>query len=243
MSLCSRPRLSREFGLFSPYAAVFFTGVGIKNPFDSNLAFQACVFGGGIAGPFVVEGFGRRASLLAGYSVMASCMLIVSAVSSGLGITSSTVQRVLVAFLCIWGVTFGAAVSTNCWLSASEVHSVRLRAYGQGFAALIAQTTAFACSFWTPYMLSPEYGSMGTNVGYFYCGIYVVFIICLFFLLPESARLSLEQVDDIFVSKQRPWHTSLACNKCIAGGEEHDLSNEEQDAKIQELKQSRMAAA
>ena len=227
----------------APYAAVFFADVGIKNPFYSNLAFQACVFGGAIVSPFIVERFGRRAAILVGYSVMASCMLLVSSVSSGLGIASFTVQQVLIAFLCIWGFTFGASVSANSWLAGNEVHSIRLRAYGQGFAALIGQIIAFACEFWTPYMLSAEYGNMGTNVGYFYCGITVVCIMLVFFMLPETARLSLEQVDDIFVSKKRPWQTSVARNKRIARGEVHDLSNEERYAKIQELEHAKVTVA
>jgi hypothetical protein len=109
-------------------------------------------------------------------------------------------------------------IGNSQWVVSSEMHSVRLRTYGQVFAACVSSITSFAASFWTPYMINPEYGNMGTNVGYFYFGLTVLSIITLFFLLPETGRLSLEAIDDIFTSGRLAWKTSLKQNKRIAKG-------------------------
>lgn len=75
-------------------------------------------------------------------------------------------------------------------------------------------------------MLSASYGDMGTNVGYFYFGITVVVIILTWLFVPETGRLSLEQVDDYFESGTPAWKTSLRKNKATADEEIRDMIGE-----------------
>ena len=49
-------------------------------------------------------------------------------------------------------------------------------------------------------MLNVHYGNMGTNVGYFYFGLEFLSLIPLFLIVPETARLTLEQADEYFMS-------------------------------------------
>jgi hypothetical protein len=102
------------------------------------------------------------------------------------------------------------------WLSSAEMHSIRLRTYGQANTTFIYNIFAFGASFWTPYMLNPAYGNMGANVGYFYFGVTVVFVILVFFFVPETSRLTLEQIDDYFMSGRRAWSTSTKKNIALA---------------------------
>lgn len=153
-----------------PYAAIFLAGVGISNPYLINFVVAACIFAGGIPGPWIVEYGGRRFSMLTGYGGMAVCMLIISAVGTGLGSEGAVSKTVLVVFLCLWAVIFGAFIGTSVWIAAPEMHSVRLRTYGQASTTMFYQIFGFAASFYSPYMLSAKYGNMGLNVGYFYFG-------------------------------------------------------------------------
>ena len=216
-----------------PYAAIFLSSIGIKNPFLINVYLGLCGVVGSIVGPFVVEYIGRRISTLTGYSTMACCMLIFSATSTGLGSMSKVSHDVLVAFLCIWVFCYYAFLVPGGWLASSEVHSVTLRTSGQAFVAVLAQITTFAASFWTPYMLNVKYGNMGTNVGYFYFGIEVVVLVVMFLLVPETARLTLEQVDDIFATSTPAWKTSLKKNKEISKRQDPVISAAERLAAIQ----------
>ena len=75
-------------------------------------------------------------------------------------------------------------------------------------------------------MINTGYGNLGTNVGHFYSSLNVANLILLFFLLPETGRLSLEAIDDIFASHRPAWKTSLKRNKHIAKGEEFCVSKE-----------------
>lgn len=199
-----------------PYAALFLGGIGVGSPFLINAIISLCFFAGSLFGGMVIDYAGRRMGLLAGFSIMATCMLIFSSVSSGLSQTSPIAQRVLVAFLCIWTFTFSAFIAPSAWVSSAEVHSLRLRSYGQGLTGIVSNTVSFAVQFWTPYMINPAYGNMGTNVGYFYFGLTVAAIIITFFTVPEMARLKLEQIDDYFESKIPAWRTSISRNKKLA---------------------------
>ena len=218
------------------YGAVFIADVGISNPFLVLLIFTLCNFAGSLMGPFILEYLGRRAGLLIGYSCMTSCLLIFSAVCSGLGSTSDVAQKVLVAFLCLYVFTFGAFAAPASWLAQAEVHSVRLRTYGTAFTASVFYIVAFATAFWTPYMINPQYGNMGSNVGYFWSGLGAILIIVTYLYVPETARLTLEQIDDYFVSERRAWRTSLKRNKRIANGEIADISAEARSEAIQRIR-------
>lgn len=200
----------------APYAAIFLGAVGIGSPFLITAIITLCFFAGSFFGGFIIDFGGRRFAMIAGFSVLGSCMLIISAVSTGLGATSPVTQKVLIAFLCIWTFSFSAFIAPSTWIGATEVHSIRLRTYGQAFALNISQIFSFACQFWTPYMISPTYGNMGTNVGYFYFGIIVIVLIITLFFVPETARLKLEQIDDYFESGRPAWKTSTTRNKKIA---------------------------
>ncbi|KAJ3549220.1 hypothetical protein NM208_g601 [Fusarium decemcellulare] len=97
-----------------------------------------------------------------------------------------------------------------------EMHANRLRTMGQAYAIILYEIFSFGSAFWTPCMLNAEYGNMSTNVGYFYFGITIVIIVLTFLFVPETAKLSLEQVDEYFLGGEPAWKTGMAKNKRIA---------------------------
>ena len=222
---CCAP-LSGAFFIFS-YVAIFLKAVGLKSPLEISSIVNACVVFGGITGSLWVEYLGRRRTILSGYVGMGVCMITFSATSSGLdGVAHSPAARgVLIAFLCGWAFMFGGFIASTQFLASAEMHAVRLRTYGQAFVSGVSNIIAFAASFWGPYMLSAKYGNMGTNVGYFYFGLEMISLALLFFIVPENGRLTLEQIDEYFLSGRAAWKTSLSRNKRIARGEIHVSDN------------------
>lgn len=209
--------------LVGNYAAVFFSANGVSQPFLVTVFTSVCGLAGALCGPAVVEYGGRRFAGLTGFSCMSACMLVFSAVASSSGGTTDTARQALIAFLCIWFFFYTSCISSSHWLVGAEVHSVRLRTYGQAVSVFVSNTCLFGAQFWTPYMINPDAGNLGTNVGYFYFGLDIIIFLLLFFFLPETARLSLEQIDDLFVSRRKAWKTSMKRNKKIARGELYDL--------------------
>ncbi|EON98862.1 putative mfs monosaccharide transporter protein [Phaeoacremonium minimum UCRPA7] len=206
----------------APYTALFLQGVGVSNFYVINVIIGVSILAGASIGSWTVEYGGRRFSLILGYSILSVCMLIVGAVGTALDQSNPIAQKVLVAFLCIWAFVFGGFIGPCVWLASAEMHSVRLRTYGQANTTLFYEIFAFGSSFWTPYMLSADYGNMGTNVGYFHFGVSAVLAVLMFLFVPETARLTLEQIDEYFTSGRKAWHTSTRRNKLIASGTESD---------------------
>ena len=205
--------------LVSNYAAVFFSATGVSKPFLIQVFLGVCGVAGACCGPWIVEYGGRRFAILFGFSGMTACMLIFSTVATGLGQTSQKAIDVLIASICIFFFFYASCVSSSHWLISAEIHSIRLRTYGQAISVMLSNVFTFASAFWTPYMINPKAGNMGTNVGYFYFAMCVVGLVSFFFLLPETARLSLEQIDDYFLSGKPAWKTSIKKNKQLAGFE------------------------
>ena len=200
-----------------PYAAIFLTGVGIKNPFDITLYLNLCILAGSVVGPFPVQYLGRRITFITGYIGMALCMFIFAVTNSALnGSDDEVAQKVLIAFLCIWAFMFSGFNASTSWLAAAEQHSVRHRTYGTAFATLIGFIMNFASSFWTPYMINEKYGNMGTNVGYFYFGLLIIGLIITYLVVPETGHLTLEEIDEYYDSGVKAWRTSLKKNKAEA---------------------------
>lgn len=65
-------------------------------------------------------------------------------------------------------------------------------------------------------MINAQYGNWGTNVGYFYFGLELCLLGIFFLVVPENARLTLEEIDHFFESNGKAWKTSLAKNKALA---------------------------
>lgn len=195
-----------------PYATIFLAGVGIKNPFEVTVYLNLCVLFGSAVGPIPCQYLGRRRTFMTGYAGMAVCMIIFSATNSGLGNANESAKKVLIAFLCIWAFLFTCFNASTSWLASAEQHSVRHRTYGTAFATAVGFTFNFASNFWTPYMINKKYGNMGTNVGYFYFGLLIIWFFVTYFALPETGNLSLEEIDSLYDSNVKPWHTSLKKN-------------------------------
>lgn len=53
-------------------------------------------------------------------------------------------------------------------------------------------------------------------------GVTFVMLMLTFFFIPETARLTLEQIDDYFLSGKPAWKTSTAQNVKIAAGQAED---------------------
>ncbi|KAJ5706999.1 mfs monosaccharide transporter protein [Penicillium malachiteum] len=217
-----------------PFAALFLEGVGIKNSYLINVIVGLCIFGGAFLGPLALDYGGRRFSMLFGYAAMAACMLILSSVGTALGQHNPTSQTVIVVFLCIWAFVFGGFIGPSVWLSSAEMHSVRLRTYGQANTTFIYEIFSFGATFWTPYMLDEQYGNMGSNVGYFYFGVTVAVLILVFLFVPETSRLTLEQIDDYFLSGKKAWSTSVKRNLLISRAQYTDSPKSEEEALVAE---------
>ncbi|KAK5312839.1 hypothetical protein LTR93_011188 [Exophiala xenobiotica] len=197
----------------STYSSIFFAQVGISNPYTINVVIGACSLLGSLPSPWLLEHVGRRLTIVIGYAGLGTCMLIIAAVGTGVGPDKSTAKHTLLVFISIWNFMYGACIGGSVPTVSPEMHSVRLRSFGHAATITIFEIFSFGCTFATPYMISPSYGNMGLNICYFFFGLSAISMVLMFFFIPETARLTLEQIDEIFFAREKAWKTSLAGNK------------------------------
>ncbi|KAJ5223519.1 hypothetical protein N7468_008061 [Penicillium chermesinum] len=187
-----------------PYATTFLRGVGLSDPYLVNVIIGVCILGGLM--PWALD----------------FCMLILSSVSTALG-QDETSKIVIVVLLGIWAFIFGGTIAPTAGLASVEMHSVSLRTYGQANTTIFYGIFSFGATFWTPYMLDADHGNMGPNVGYFYAGVTVVIAVLIFFLVPETGCLTLEQIDELWSSRIKPWQTSMTGNRQMVRSRSQEL--------------------
>lgn len=103
-------------------------------------------------------------------------------------------------FVGIYGFTWAPAA----WIYASEVFPLKYRAKGVGLSAAGNWIFNFALA----YFVAPAFTNIQWKT-YIIFGVFcTVMTIHVFFLYPETAERSLEEIDLVFDSDAKPWQTS-----------------------------------
>ncbi|KAL8292787.1 hypothetical protein RQP46_001399 [Phenoliferia psychrophenolica] len=171
--------------------AQFFKNSGIKSPFLIAIATN---------GMWAVDKFGRRFLLLTGAVGMATAQLIVAIVGDVISKTNVAGQQVLIAFVCIFIAFFAATWGPMAWVVTGEIYPTSTRAKAMSMSTASNWLLNFAIGYSTPYLVDSGPGKAGlaSNVFYIWGGFCVLCFIFVFFCVPETMGLSLEQVDLLY---------------------------------------------
>jgi MFS family permease len=82
----------------------FFSLIGLKNAFQSNVIVLCVLMGGVLASFYLVDKAGRRPLLLGGGVIMSICVLIVGVI--GTLEIKGALPNVMVAVVCIWVIAY-----------------------------------------------------------------------------------------------------------------------------------------
>ncbi|KAL2810243.1 putative MFS sugar transporter [Aspergillus granulosus] len=90
------------------------------------------------------------------------------------------------------------------WTICPEISSHRLRHYSQSFAFLIGAISGWLFNFVTPYMYNVDSGNLGAKTGFVYAGLTLIVGAISWFLVPETAGLSMEDIDLAYETGMAP---------------------------------------
>jgi hypothetical protein len=135
-----------------------------------------------------------------------------SSASSG---ASSAGGRAAIAFFYIYSVCYGWSWSGTPWVVTSEMSDQNIRAFAQAFAAANNWFWNFIVTRFTPQMFT----SMKYGVWFFFATLQLLSIPFIFFLLPETKGVPLEQMDMLFSRELKPWKAHDAVMNEIRGAE------------------------
>ncbi|ORY49729.1 general substrate transporter [Leucosporidium creatinivorum] len=182
------------------YGTQFFKNSGIQNPFIITIATNVVNVGMTVPGIWGVDHFGRRGMLLLGAAGMCISQIIVAAVGVAIDADNLAGQRVLIAFVCFFIAFFAATWGPLAWVVTGEIYPTSIRAKAMSMSTASNWLLNFAIGYATPYLVDDVPGSagLGSNVFWIWGGCCVCCFVFVFFLVPETKGLSLEQVDILY---------------------------------------------
>lgn len=184
------PRIFKSIGLTGQSTGLYATGIyGIV-----RLVF---IFA---AMYYIVDRFGRRKMLIGGGIVMGFSMWLIGTYVKIANPTASTHPHLTaggytaITFIYVYAVGWSLSFAGVPWIYCSEIFPLPIRGIGMALCAATHWLFNFVIARSVPYMIS--------NIGY---GTYFVFASCLtvsiafvYFFMPETKGLSLEEIDVLF---------------------------------------------
>ncbi|ORY35812.1 putative sugar transporter [Naematelia encephala] len=198
------PKVMQQFvGLtvFNTYATYFFQLAGNKNPFTVTVILACVQLMSVILVATTTDSFGRRPLTVYGYAITTVSVLCLGIVGC-FDYTSASLGSLLIFFACLATFsTSGASAIGYAYLA--EIPTQRLRARTSGWGLAISNLFGILFSFTVPLMLN---GSAHWNVktGFFFAATGTIVTVIGWFILPEVARRTPAEIDEMFEKKVSP---------------------------------------
>ncbi|KIH89734.1 quinate permease [Sporothrix brasiliensis 5110] len=152
---------------------------------------------------YLIDRLGRRNLLLFGSVAGSVCMWIIGAlvkdvipkVDSSAGMSPGGVAAIF--FFYLWTAVYTPSWNGTPWVINSEMFDQNTRSLGQASAAANNWFWNFLISRFTPQMFL----KMGYGVYFFFAALMLLSSVFVFFLLPETKAIPLEQMDRLFATK------------------------------------------
>ncbi|KAM0754628.1 general substrate transporter [Meredithblackwellia eburnea MCA 4105] len=186
--------------LVNSYATYFFSLAGNKDPFKVTVIL-ACVQVASIILVSMYTDVARRLSTVCGFGIAAVSVLAIGIVGC-FNYTSKSLGSLLI-FLACSAIFFNTAAGAIGYCYLAEVPTQKWRARTAGFGAAMAASLGVCFSFSVPIMLkgAPHWG---VRTGFFFGATGIPATILAFFILPETARRSTAELDEMFLKKVPP---------------------------------------
>ncbi|KAH3903150.1 sugar porter family MFS transporter SCDLUD_000763 [Saccharomycodes ludwigii] len=196
---------------FFYYGTVVFSSVGLPDTFETAIVIGIVNFFSTFVGIWVVGQFGRRTCLLWGAATMTACMVVFASV----GVTrlyphgksqpsSKGAGNCMIVFTCFYLFCFATTWAPLAYVVISESYPLRVKSKCMALATAANWIWGFLISFFTPFITS----AIGFCYGYVFMGCLVFMFFYVFFFVPETKGLSLEEVNDMWLEGVLPWKSA-----------------------------------
>ncbi|KAG9248009.1 general substrate transporter [Calycina marina] len=207
------------------YGTVFFTQLGsISNPFLISLITTLVNVCSTPISFYIVEKFGRRNMLIVG----GTGMVIAQYITGTIGVTAgkvhadgtfnSSATSAMIAFTCINIFFFPTSWGPFCWVVIGEVFPLPIRLRGVGLSTSSNWFWNCIIAVITPYLVDTQYANLSSKIFFMWGSLCIVSVLFVYFLVPETKGLSLEQVDrmmeEVNPQNSRKWvpHSTFAAD-------------------------------
>ena len=193
---------------FFYYGTTVFTAVGLEDSFETSIVLGIVNFASTFVGIFLVERYGRRRCLLWGAASMTACMVVFASV----GVTrlwpngkkngsSKGAGNCMIVFTCFYLFCFATTWAPIPFVVNSETFPLRVKSKCMAIAQACNWIWGFLIGFFTPFIS----GAIDFYYGYVFMGCLVFSYFYVFFFVPETKGLTLEEVNTLWEEGVLPW--------------------------------------
>ncbi|KAJ5166929.1 uncharacterized protein N7482_005710 [Penicillium canariense] len=148
---------------------------------------------------WIVDRFGRKILLIAGGIGMGFCMIIAAAVETETptmanGAKTEPVGIAIVFLMFLFIFFYKPSWGATVWIWTSEVFSMNVRAQAVGMASQTQNVANTIFQQFFPTFLDHD----GFYAFYFFAGINFLLAVFVFFFIPETKKVTLEEIDTLF---------------------------------------------
>ncbi|KAH3683028.1 hypothetical protein WICPIJ_005997 [Wickerhamomyces pijperi] len=193
---------------FFYYGTTIFQAVGLDDSFQTAIVLGIVNLVSTFPGLYVVEKLGRRKSLLLGAAGMVACFIVFATLGVKAlyphgydGETSKGAGNGMIVFACFYIFCFASTWGPCVSVCVSETYPIRIRSRAMGVASSANWLWGFLISFFTPFITS----AIHFYYGYVFLGCLVFAFFYVYFFLPETKGLSLEEVNELYEENVLPW--------------------------------------
>lgn len=193
---------------FFYYGTSIFKAVGLKDSFQTSIIIGLINFVSTFGVLYTVERFGRRLCLLWGSATMMACMVIFASVGvtrlypNGMDQpTSKGAGNCMICFTMFYLFCYALSWAPIAWVVTAEVFPLRVKSKCMALASASNWLWGFLISFFTPFIT----GAINFYYGYVFVGCLCFSFFYVFFFIPESKGLTLEEIDEMWMEGVLPW--------------------------------------
>ncbi|AJV02261.1 Hxt3p [Saccharomyces cerevisiae YJM1592] len=196
---------------FFYYGTTVFNAVGMSDSFETSIVFGVVNFFSTCCSLYTVDRFGRRNCLLYGAVGMVCCYVVYASVGvtrlwpNGEGNGSSKgAGNCMIVFACFYIFCFATTWAPIPFVVNSETFPLRVKSKCMSIAQACNWIWGFLIGFFTPFIT----GAINFYYGYVFMGCMVFAYFYVFFFVPETKGLTLEEVNDMYAEGVLPWKSA-----------------------------------
>ncbi|CCH58148.1 hypothetical protein TBLA_0A03480 [Henningerozyma blattae CBS 6284] len=197
---------------FFYYGTTIFKSVGLEDGFEAAIVFGVVNFVSTFFALYLIDKFGRRTCLLWGAAGMVCCMVVFASVGvtrlwpegKNAGVSSKGAGNCMIVFSCFFIFCFATSWAPVPFVIISESFPLRVKAKGMALGTVSNQMWNFCIGFFTPFIT----GSINFYYGYVFLGCLVFAWFYVFFFVPETKGLQLEDVNVMWEEGVLPWKSA-----------------------------------
>ena len=194
---------------FFYYGTTIFKAVGMDDSFETSIVLGIVNFASTFVALYTVDKFGRRKCLLYGCVGMVCCYVVYASVGvtklwphgPNAGVSSKGAGNCMIVFACFFIFCFATTWAPIAYVLVSESYPLRIRSKGMGIACAANWMWGFLIGFFTPFITS----DIHFYYGYVFMGCLVFAFFYVYFFVPETKGLTLEEVDEMYAEGVLPW--------------------------------------